>query len=436
MLEKSRVVKVSNAERSYHVFYELITGSSPDEKLNYKLLSISSYNYLKDACFEVKGINDSTGFANLKLAMNILNFNNIHMDAIFKAISAILSIGNVTFSGEAAAPTDKSIVQTIAILLDIDVNLVNTVLCGKTLVVRTDSTYVPFSESQALDNRDVLAKTLYSSIFQHVVSHINKSLSTSKNSKNFIGILDIFGFESFAVNSFEQLCINYTNEKLQQFFTQDIFKMDQEQYEKENINWESITFTDNQKLIDLIESRVSLFSLLDDETKFPRATDATWLTKMITNLTTHPGFSTPKLSNDTFSISHYAGDVIYSITGFLDKNRDAISDDIINLIKSSKNKFLNQLVLEKNKATSASYFKAQLNNLVTVLGATQSHYVRCIKSNMEQTPFHFDVANVAVQLSYSGMLDTIRIRKSGYAKRVPFKEFILKYSYLFSVIIS
>lgn len=217
--------------------------------------------------------------------------------------------------------------------------------------------------------------------------------------------------------------INYTNEKLQNYFTHDIFKMDQLQYESEKINWSSISFQDNQSTIDLIESKMSIFAILDDETKFPKATDTTWLKKLESFIKT-PLFAIPKLSQTTFKVTHYAGDVIYTITGFLDKNRDAISDDIINLVKSSKNKHIAGLVIEKNKSTSASLFKSQLGDLVGMLAKTQSHYVRCIKSNMAQIPFKFDDEMVRIQLSYSGMLDTIRVRKAGYSKRILFKTFI------------
>lgn len=424
MLEKSRVVKVSPAERSYHIFYELVVGANADEKANYKLGTLATYNYLKDASFEVANVSDVSGFANVKLAMSILNFTNLHMDALFKAISAILSIGNVEFTGDQAKPLDTSILDILASLLDVDLKTLSGVLCGKRLVVRSDVTYIPFNSTQASDNKDVLAKTLYSAIFQHIVAHINISLTTAKVTQKFIGILDIFGFESFVLNSFEQLCINYTNEKLQQFFTQDIFKMDQEQYEKEKIDWASVTFQDNQSTIDLIDSKLSIFSFLDDETKFPKATDTTWLAKMTTNLVKNNCFVIPKLSTGVFVMKHYAGEVTYTVNGFIDKNRDAISDDIIDLVKSSKNKFISGLLLEKNKSTSAAYFKMQLNSLVGVLAATQSHYVRCIKSNMAQIPFTFDPEMVTTQLSYSGMLDTIKVRKAGYSKRILFKDFI------------
>jgi myosin-7 len=203
--------------------------------------------------------------------------------------------------------------------------------------------------------------------------------------------------------------------------------MDQKQYRLEKINWESVNFKDNQSTIDLIESKISVFAFLDEETKFPKATDDTWLDKMRTHLQEDTAFSTPKMANNTFGIKHYAGDVNYTVTGFLDKNRDAISDDIIELIKSSKNKYVSQLVPEKNKSTSVSYFKAQLTSLVNVLSSTQAHYVRCIKSNLTQQAFTFDLDLVKVQLRYSGMLDTIKIRKAGYAKRIPFKEFISTY---------
>lgn len=206
MLEKSRVVKVSSAERSYHIFYELIAGSSPEEKILYNLEHITSYNYLKDACFEVVAVSDATEFNNLKLALSILNFNTAHIEALFMCISAILQIGNLTFDGDNAKILDDHPVGIIASLMDINKQELLNVLCGKNLVVRTDRTYIPFNPTQASDNKDVLAKTLYASIFQHLVAHINISLTTTKAASTFLGILDIFGFESFVENSFEQLC--------------------------------------------------------------------------------------------------------------------------------------------------------------------------------------------------------------------------------------
>jgi myosin-7 len=241
-------------------------------------------------------------------------------------------------------------------------------------------------------------------------------------------------FENFVVNSFEQLCINYANEKLQQFFNQHIFKLEQEEYAREKIEWSSISFVDNQECLDLIEKKspVCVISILDEECRLGNATDTTLLDKLHSNLEKRNHYTKPKRSKTTFIINHYAGEVAYEITGFLDKNKDMLYDDIIEIGKESKIEFVNKLFKEDVvgggvRKTVGTQFKDQVASLMTTLAATSPHYVRCIKPNPEKIPNNFNDDLILLQLRFSGMLDTIRIRKAGFPIRYEAGEFYQRY---------
>ncbi|TPX36113.1 hypothetical protein SmJEL517_g01598 [Synchytrium microbalum] len=451
LLEKSRVVKQAKIERNYHVFYQLVQGANDDEKQRYKLGAASDYHYLtQSGCIDIPGVNDRKHFEGLKLAFTVLKMDEDGMRGTFTALSGILTLGNVTFkpdsSGESVTIANPDVVSKVAGLWGVDEKKLSDALIYKKLTIRNETTMKPLTPTQALDNRDSIAKAVYDNLFQRIVEFINASLVAKEKSSSFIGVLDIFGFENFEINSFEQLCINYTNEKLQQFFNQFIFKLEQEEYDKEQIKWDKINFTDNAVCLELLEGKpVGIYAMLDEETKVPKGTDDTYLQKMETTHAKHSNFIKPTKVRGQFGIRHYAGDVLYTVAGFLEKNKDAIADELYDLIYGSKIPFVGKIFPPKEpetakgsapgkssgaKLTAGGYFKNQLVSLVSTLGATAPHYVRCIKPNMSKEAFSFEDSMVLSQLRYSGMLDTIRIRKAGFPVRLAFDAFVKTFNCL------
>ncbi|KAI9204657.1 P-loop containing nucleoside triphosphate hydrolase protein [Polychytrium aggregatum] len=454
LLEKSRVVKQAKTERNYHVFYELLRGSNEDERSKYSIEDPEAYYYMSQSgCIDLHGVSDEKNFEKLKLAFTVLKMETEDIESTMRTLSAILWVGNIAFDQDAAKDNtvsikDRSVVDLVAKLLGVNAEKLAEALCFRRLVVRGDVTMVPLKGSQATDNRDSIAKAIYDNLFQRIVEFINQALKTKQASAKFVGVLDIFGFEDFAINSFEQFCINYTNEKLQQFFNQFIFKLEQEEYDKEAIKWSKITFTDNQLCLDLIEAKpAGVLALLDEETKFPKGSDDGWLQKMDQGLIKNPHYVKARTQKGVFGVKHYAGTVTYVVVSFLEKNKDAIQDEIYDLLRTSSYKLVARIFPQKaeepsgggkgapagkagGKITAGAYFRNQLVSLVTTLGSTMPHYVRCIKPNMQKEAFVFDDQMVLSQLRYSGMLDTIRIRKAGYPMRLPFDQIPKSYKCL------
>ncbi|XP_030881117.1 unconventional myosin-VIIa isoform X2 [Leptonychotes weddellii] len=319
-------------------------------------------------------------------------------------------------------------------------------LTSRTLITRGETVSTPLSREQALDVRDAFVKGIYGRLFVWIVDKINAAIykppsQEVKSSRRSIGLLDIFGFENFAVNSFEQLCINFANEHLQQFFVRHVFKLEQEEYDLESIDWLHIEFTDNQDALDLIANKpMNIISLIDEESKFPKGTDTTMLHKLNSQHKLNSNYIPPKNNHETqFGINHFAGVVYYESQGFLEKNRDTLHGDIIQLVHSSRNKFIKQIFqadvamgaeTRKRSPTLSSQFKRSLELLMRTLGACQPFFVRCIKPNEFKKPMRFDRPLCVRQLRYSGMMETIRIRRAGYPIRYSFVQFVERYRVL------
>ncbi|ONK66463.1 uncharacterized protein A4U43_C06F8340 [Asparagus officinalis] len=291
----------------------------------------------------------------------------------------------------------------------------------------------------AIVSRDGLAKTIYSRLFDWLVDKINISIGQDPNSKSLIGVLDIYGFESFKCNSFEQFCINFTNEKLQQHFNQHVFKMEQEEYTKEEINWSYIEFVDNQDVLDLIEKKPGgIIALLDEACMFPKSTHETFAQKLYQTFTKSKRFIKPKLSRTNFTISHYAGEVTYQADHFLDKNKDYVVAEHQDLLNASKCSFVAGLFpplpVETSKSSKfssiGSRFKLQLQSLMETLNSTEPHYIRCVKPNNVLKPAIFENANIIQQLRCGGVLEAIRISCAGYPTRRTFYEFVNRFGVL------
>ncbi|XP_010470351.1 PREDICTED: myosin-11-like [Camelina sativa] len=446
LLERSRVCQISDPERNYHCFY-LLCAAPQEEIEKYKLGHPKTFHYLNQSkCFELVGISDAHDYIATRRAMDIVGMSEKEQEAIFRVVAAILHIGNIEFTKgkevDSSVPKDdkaKFHLNTVAELLMCDVKALEDALCKRVMVTPEEVIKRSLDPQSALISRDGLAKTIYSRLFDWLVEKINVSIGQDANSRSLIGVLDIYGFESFKTNSFEQFCINFTNEKLQQHFNQHVFKMEQEEYTKEAINWSYIEFVDNQDVLDLIEKKPGgIVALLDEACMFPKSTHETFANKLYQTFKTHKRFIKPKLSRTDFAVAHYAGEVQYQSDLFLDKNKDYVIAEHQELLGASKCPFVVGLFPPLPEETSksskfssiGSRFKLQLQQLMETLNSTEPHYIRCVKPNNLLKPAVFENVNIMQQLRCGGVLEAIRISCAGYPTRKPFFEFINRFGLL------
>uniref|UniRef100_A0A0E0HR60 Myosin motor domain-containing protein n=2 Tax=Oryza nivara TaxID=4536 RepID=A0A0E0HR60_ORYNI len=446
LLERSRVCQISDPERNYHCFY-LLCAAPQEEVEKYKLGNPKTFHYLNQSnCYELVGVSDAHEYLATRRAMDIVGISTQEQDAIFRVVAAILHIGNIEFAkgkevDSSVLKDDKSKfhLDTTAELLMCDSGALGDALCKRVMVTPEEVIKRSLDPYNATVSRDGLAKTIYSRLFDWLVDKINSSIGQDPNSKSLIGVLDIYGFESFKLNSFEQFCINYTNEKLQQHFNQHVFKMEQEEYTKEQIDWSYIEFVDNQDVLDLIEKKPGgVIALLDEACMFPKSTHETFSQKLYQTFQKHKRFVKPKLSRTDFTICHYAGEVLYQSDQFLDKNKDYVVAEHQELLSASKCSFISGLFPPLPEETSKSSkfssigarFKQQLQALMETLNSTEPHYIRCVKPNNVLKPAIFENVNVMQQLRCGGVLEAIRISCAGYPTRRTFYEFLHRFGIL------
>ncbi|CAG5102710.1 Similar to MYO5A: Unconventional myosin-Va (Gallus gallus) [Cotesia congregata] len=478
LLEKSRVVFQAHQERNYHIFYQLCAAatsppqaSPSDVSARLKNLQLdkgSSFHYLNQGnCFTIDNLDDSRTFQDTLSAMTRLGFESKQQEEVFKILAAILHLGNVEIVQDSRASeggdSEACMIASgdrhltiLAQLMGIDPSGMRKWLCHRKIVSMRDVILKPMNVEQAIGARDALAKHIYAELFNFIVHGINESLrSKVKASLSFIGVLDIYGFETFEINSFEQFCINYANEKLQQQFNQHVFKLEQEEYLKEEIEWTFIDFYDNQPCIDLIETKLGILDLLDEECRMPRGSDDSWAEKLYSKCVKSKHFERPRFGTNAFLIHHFADLVEYSTIGFLDKNRDTVMEEQIDVLRSSDNKLLKQLFNDdppklsvpsgqskikisaqkplanaapkQNKKTVGSQFRDSLNMLMSTLNATTPHYVRCIKPNDSKESFEYDAQRAIQQLRACGVLETIRISAAGFPSQRTYADFFSRY---------
>ncbi|XP_064313327.1 unconventional myosin-VIIb [Phalacrocorax carbo] len=471
LLEKSRVCRQAPEERNYHIFYCMLMGMNTEQKKMLNLGTASEYTYLTVGnCMSCDGRNDAKDYAHIRSAMKILMFSDSEHWDISKLLAVILHLGNVEFEAAVYDNLDCSDVMdsphfSVATkLLEVDSSELQNSLTNLSIIVRGESVSKPLNVVQAADGRDAFVKGIYGRIFLWIVNKINSAIfnptsQKPKDRRQSIGLLDIFGFENFSNNSFEQLCINIANEHLQQFFVHHIFKLEQEEYLAEHIAWNHIDFTDNHQALEVIALKpMNIISLIDEESKFPKGTDATMLIKINSLHGKSKVYIPPKSVHDTkFGINHFAGVVIYESKDFLEKNRDTLSANVMQVVHSSKNKFLREIFqveatppslgrgtirhpgadqayksldTTKRLSTLGGQFKQSLEKLMKILKQCQPYFIRCIKPNDYKKPLLFDRELCIKQLRYSGMMETIEIRKAGYPVRYRFEEFFERYRVL------
>ncbi|XP_064186818.1 unconventional myosin-VIIa [Anguilla rostrata] len=472
LLEKSRVCRQAAEERNYHIFYCMLMGMTAEQKKILSLGNAAEYNYLTMGnCTTCEGRDDLKEYAHFRSAMKILMFTENDSWEISKLLAALLHLGNVDFEAtimnnmESCDILTSSHFNMVTKLLEVKSKALEASLTHRSFMTNRESVSKPLSSGQAMDGRDAFVKAVYGKLFLWIVEKINSVIfkpPPEDTPRQSIGLLDIFGFENFTQNSFEQLCINFANEQLQQFFVKHVFKLEQEEYARENIVWKHIDFNDNQRTLDLLANKsLNILALIDEESLFPKGTDTTMLNKMNQVHGKSQIYIPPKNNHDTqFGIQHFAGAVYYNAKGFLEKNRDALSSDFIQLVETSSNKLLKQIFqpdfnsnavknspnpkmimtptnslrqaadTKKRMLTLSGQFRQSLESLMKTLAVCQPYFIRCIKPNDFKKPMLFDRELCIRQLRYSGMMETIRIRKSGYPIRHTFQEFLDRYRVL------
>ncbi|XP_065659055.1 myosin-10 [Hydra vulgaris] len=461
LLEKGRLVRQAPEERLFHIFYQLLLGASPEVKKQFLLLDPKSYIFMSNGLVQLPNMDDRAEFKLTLEAMRDMGITQEELNPIFKVLSACLLFGNLDFkmerkSDQAALP-DNTISQQISHLLGIAVTDFTNALLKPRVKVGREFTQKAQTKAQCEFAVEALTKAMYERLFKWLVTRINKSLNRSKREgASFVGILDIAGFEIFKINSFEQLCINYTNEKLQQLFNHTMFILEQEEYQKEGIDWKFIDFgLDLQPTIDLIEKPMGIMALLDEECWFPKATDKSLVEKINKAHAKHPKYMKPDFrANSDFCIIHYAGRVDYSAAQWLTKNMDPLNDNVVALLAASSEPFVDALWKDIENVVSMSVtegmdtafgaaktkkgmfrtlsqlYKEQLQGLMNTLNCTKPNFVRCIIPNYEKRSGKITNFLVLDQLRCNGVLEGIRICRQGFPNRILFQEFRQRYEIL------
>eukprot|EP00322_Chrysochromulina_rotalis_P026702 CAMPEP_0115887378 /NCGR_PEP_ID=MMETSP0287-20121206/31730_1 /TAXON_ID=412157 /ORGANISM="Chrysochromulina rotalis, Strain UIO044" /LENGTH=1428 /DNA_ID=CAMNT_0003343967 /DNA_START=24 /DNA_END=4312 /DNA_ORIENTATION=+ len=468
LLEKSRVVGPGENERNYHVFYQLLAGTPADQRSELKLLDgPADYLYLQGPP-TVDGVDDAEEWANTENKLSSLGFSEEQVAELRKLFSAVLLLGNCAFvpgDGDKMRLMDDSVAEAAAALFQVSApQLMSSLVTRKVASGRGSSYTVPLTDTQCLDTRDALSKAVYVSLFDWIVSRLNVYMSVEagtvvdEEAELFVGLLDVFGFENFEFNSFEQLCINYTNEKLQQQFIDALIRLQQQDYEREGLQSVQIDFPDNAEQLALLDTRMGVMGLLDEECALPKGSEEAYVEKMHKFFSQSPHYEKPPrgggkvkrrsvlpsatpasvagkdLDKVRFSIMHYAGKVTYTAENWIDKNRGFLQPELAFLLSTSSSSLLSSLFTvtpdsraEKSKTTVLSTFRQSLRQLSATLLQTSARYVRCIKPNALKSAGVFDGQFVARQLRYTGVGAVVEIQRSGYPISLPKADFVARY---------
>ncbi|XP_019341251.1 myosin-10 isoform X2 [Alligator mississippiensis] len=467
LLEKSRAVRQAKDERTFHIFYQLLAGAGEHLKSDLLLEGFNNYRFLSNGYIPIPGQQDKDNFQETMEAMHIMGFSHEEILSMLKVVSSVLQFGNISFKKERntdqASMPENTVAQKLCHLLGMNVMEFTRAILTPRIKVGRDYVQKAQTKEQADFAVEALAKATYERLFRWLVHRINKALDrTKRQGASFIGILDIAGFEIFELNSFEQLCINYTNEKLQQLFNHTMFILEQEEYQREGIEWNFIDFgLDLQPCIDLIERPANppgVLALLDEECWFPKATDKTFVEKLVQEQGSHSKFQKPRQLKDKadFCIIHYAGKVDYKADEWLMKNMDPLNDNVATLLHQSSDKFVAELWKDVDRIvgldqvtgmtetafgsayktkkgmfrTVGQLYKESLTKLMATLRNTNPNFVRCIIPNHEKRAGKLDPHLVLDQLRCNGVLEGIRICRQGFPNRIVFQEFRQRYEIL------
>ncbi|XP_057653552.1 myosin heavy chain, muscle isoform X11 [Diorhabda carinulata] len=460
LLEKARVISQQPLERSYHIFYQIMSGSVKGVKDSCLLSNdIYQYHYVSQGKITVPNMDDGEEFQLTDEAFDILGFSQEEKTNVYKITAAVMHMGCMKFKQrgreEQAEPDGTEEGERVGKLLGVEAAALYQAFVKPRIKVGNEFVTQGRNVSQVSYSVGAMSKAMFDRLFKFLVKKCNETLDTKQKRQHFIGVLDIAGFEIFDYNGFEQLCINFTNEKLQQFFNHHMFVLEQEEYTREGITWQFIDFgMDLAACIELIEKPMGILSILEEESMFPKATDKTFEEKLNTNhLGKSPNFQKPKPPKPGqqaahFTLGHYAGNVPYNITGWLEKNKDPLNDTVVDLFKKGSNNLVVEIFADhpgqsggaaekgakrtKGSAfqTVSSLYREQLNNLMTTLRSTQPHFVRCIIPNEMKQPGVIDSHLVMHQLTCNGVLEGIRICRKGFPNRMVYPDFKLRYMIL------